>query len=337
MIGRDPLREVYPFVYSRDDARNFLHSFLGNPEYFGGYSAAIAAAGAALVLYGRHLGDRAVGAIVSAIMGVCVVLSGTRAALLVLAAVILLLLAARWASLTQLIRRRILMVGAATATIGLIGVVILSTENPLNPRGMRLAQRFASLGDPNSASVKERILFYAIAAETVVRNPILGSGPGTYQLEFYPRLLDMDERDERGVIARLMYDLRNRVAENAHSDWLQAWSEGGAIGGAAFALLGAALLGGFFCWARDPGWYCRIEATEIPKIGESGQVTSPSVQESANLGGLTSEAGVVAAGFAGAFCLYLNSAFSFPLQMSARAGLFYAMVGLYLAAATHRR
>jgi O-antigen ligase len=238
-------------------------------------------------------------------MAACVVLSGTRAALLVLLLVGLSLLICRWPTLPGLARRRILQAAAVLAVLGVLGIGVLSTENPLNPRGMRLAQRFLNLSDFNSASVKERMLFYAIAAETSGRNPWLGAGPGSYQLEFYPRLLDMDERDESGVIARLMYDLRNRVAEQAHSDWLQAWSEGGVLGGAAFALLGAALLVRFGCWIRDRN---RLVDTPL-ELGDA----------------------LVAAGWAGATCLYLNSAFSFPLQMSARASLFYGFFAVFVA------
>jgi O-antigen ligase len=305
MIGWDPLRSVYPFVYARDDARNFLHSFLGNPEYFGGYSASLSAAAAGWFLFSRSWWARLCGFAVSVVMAACVVLSGTRAALLVLLLVGLSLLICRWPTLPGLARRRILQAAAVLAVLGVLGIGVLSTENPLNPRGMRLAQRFLNLSDFNSASVKERMLFYAIAAETSGRNPWLGAGPGSYQLEFYPRLLDMDERDESGVIARLMYDLRNRVAEQAHSDWLQAWSEGGVLGGAAFALLGAALLVRFGCWIRDRN---RLVDTPL-ELGDA----------------------LVAAGWAGATCLYLNSAFSFPLQMSARASLFYGFFAVFVA------
>jgi O-antigen ligase len=313
MTGRDPLKSVYPFVYATDDARNFLHSFLGNPEYFGGYAAALAAGAAGFVVYGRSWLVRLLAGGFGFFMVLCVVFSGTRAALLVLGVVSLGLLACRWPDLTRPVRLRILQVAGVLALLGAVGVTILSTENPLNRRGMRLAQRFASLGDPNSASVKERILFYAIAAETTARNPVLGSGPGSYQLEFYPRLLDMDERDERGVIARLMYDLRNRVAENAHSDWLQSWSEGGAVGGFAFAMLGAALAVQFVYRIR------RWNGAHT-QVGE----------EAARNGQADSDA-LLAAATATALCLYLNSAFSFPLHMSARSGVFWAAVAVIMA------
>ena len=40
-FGMDFLRGVYPFLIKADEGRNFVHSFLGNPEYFGGYVAAV--------------------------------------------------------------------------------------------------------------------------------------------------------------------------------------------------------------------------------------------------------------------------------------------------------
>lgn len=304
MFGIDPLRSIYPFVYATDDARNFLHSFLGNPEYFGTYCAAMAAGGGATWLCGRGWIFRTTAAAFAALMLLCVILSGTRGALLGLLVVMALLIAVQWPFWSASLRRKVLQLSAILAVVGLVGVVILSTENPLNTRGMRLAQRFASLADPNSASVKERILFYAISAETLAQNPLWGSGPGTYALEFYPRIQDLDERDTRGVLARLLYDLRNRVAEQAHSDWLQAWSQGGIIGGATFTFLGAALV-----------------ITLLYSVRRQFTRNAPWTNQQA--------ASVAAAALATA--LYGISAFSFPLQMPARSFLFWGAIALVLA------
>ena len=108
---------------------------------------------------------------------------------------------------------------------------LFSFENPINRRNLRLANRFVQLFDVTSDSVKERILFYSVGSRMIGEMPVLGSGPGTYRLRFYPfveRLVDSDETAASELAAA---HLRGRIAEHAHNDYIELLVEMGALGG----------------------------------------------------------------------------------------------------------
>jgi O-antigen ligase len=188
-FGFDVLKPLFPFAVENADARNYIHSFQGNPEYYGSYIAPVAVLALSRVFVPGLPGvRRAIWAVVTVFLLLTLVLSGTRGALggFALGAAILVLHGI--GSLRGSARR------AAAGAVGVLAVAavglfaILSFPNPLNVRDMRLARRFAELFDVRSDSVKERILFYSVASRMIAANPLLGSGPGTFRLEFYPEV-----------------------------------------------------------------------------------------------------------------------------------------------------
>ena len=200
---------------------------------------------------------------------------------------------------------------AAAGGVGLLGAaavglfVILSFPNPLNVRDMRLARRFAELFDVTSDSVKERILFYSVASRMIAAHPAFGSGPGTFRLEFYPHVERLVESDTGVGSLRMAAHLRGRIARHAHNDYLETWCTTGTLG------FGALLL---------------VLVTAVTRF---------SFHPPRSGAGVGSEAALLrlnrSAFFAAGLALFLNAAFSFPLQIPDRAALAWLLLGLFFA------
>lgn len=302
--GFNPLREWYPFL-TGEEGRNYMHSFLGNPEYFGSYMAPVAVLCLAAALRSaiRPLYS-AMWAASGLFFLAAIALSGTRGAFLAfgLAAAVVALKQVHHLGHTG--RRRALIGTGAVAALGLTGLVLLSTPNPLNWRDLRLAQRFAQIFDLRSASVRERIVFYALSAEMIRENPVFGSGPGTFKLEYFPAVERLAARDERAGVTMMVRELQNRIADHAHNDYLEFWAETGTIGFASLLLVLSAV-GWQFFRAPSPG----------PDSVNTLQADS-----------------LRTAWFAAALCLFANAVFSFPLHLPARGALAWIAVGGFLAA-----
>ncbi len=307
-VGFDFLRELYPFAYSKGDARNYIHSFLGNPEYLGGYMAALAVLAFGCALLGWDVLWLRMGwfGVCAFFLGI-LVLSGTRGAILGALFGCALVVARTYRVQEGVVRRRIL-TGVLLLVLGVIAVVtVLSVPNPLNVRRMRLAQRFAAMFDLASDSVRERILFFTVAARIVKDHAPLGVGPGCFKLHFYPTVSRLVQEDERAGFKHFAETLQGRVAEHAHNDYLEFLSEIGIVGFAAFAAVMAVLIERF---ARRR-WFDKSLLTDRGTRLEWFQFTV----------------------FFGAIgCLLLNALFSFPLHLPVRASLFWVLVGLFLAA-----
>lgn len=306
--GFNPLRSLYPFDIG-EEGRNYMHSFLGNPEYFGSYLAPVAVLCVSLSLRRGASALAAAGwAGAALVFLLSIALSGTRGAFLAfgLAAAVIAVRQGRHLSVAG--RRRALLALAAATVAGSAAVAILSTPNPLNRRDLRLAQRFVELFDLNSASVRERIMFYALSGNMIARNPVFGSGPGTFKLEYYPAVERLVEADPRAGVTMLLQDLRNRIADHAHNDYLEVWAECGTLGFAALLLVLASLGGRFLAPGPSPA----PPQEQPPQAAELEALRTGY--------------------FATALCLFANAAFSFPLHLPARASLAWAAVGLFLVA-----
>ncbi|MGC8841639.1 MAG: O-antigen ligase family protein [Candidatus Sumerlaeaceae bacterium] len=305
-LGYDVLRDLYPFAYSKGDARNYIHSFLGNPEYFGGYMAPLSVLAFGYALSGWHSLWRRL-----AWLGLCtffllaLVLSGTRGALLGALFGFVLILLRVYRVQEPATRRRIMAGIGLLVVVTVAAVAVLSFPNPLNVRRMRLAQRFVAAFDLASDSVRERILFFATASRIVKDHPLLGVGPGCFKLHFYPTVRLLVQEDERAGFKHFAETLQGRVAEHAHNDYLEFLSELGAVGFAAFAGVVAVLIS-------------RFRARRSGMIGSEEDLSARYTWFQFTI-------------FFGAIaCLLLNALFSFPLHLPVRASLFWILVGLFV-------
>ena len=310
-FGMDFLRGVYPFLIKAEEGRNFVHSFLGNPEYFGGYVAAVSVVALAQILRGdlraaARLGWLAAGCLLL----FSLLLSGTRGAIIGFVAGFGFALWRVWPLLGGRLRRGALVALAGLLVAGTAMVVVFSFPNPLNPRDMRLAQRFAGLFDLKSPSMRERVLFYAVSAKMIERNPVLGDGPATYQLNFYPAVLRLQETDPRAGVLMMTEDLKGGVADHAHNDYLEIWADRGTLGLAAVLLFLSVLA-------------VRFVRMPLPAATE------------ADASAARRGAFLAASCFGGAACVFINAVFSFPLHMPVRGSLAWVLAACFLAAAAH--
>ena len=124
------------------------------------------------------------------------------------------------------------------------GVLVISavTVPQLKTRLAPLVERFASATDVNDRSVRERLMFYTLAAEMTMQSPLFGVGPGMYPANFHTALVNLVEEDASGVMATNQLLLKNFVAFETHNDYFQILSEQGLWGILLFLLLIAGLL-----------------------------------------------------------------------------------------------
>ena len=307
-FGMDFLRGVYPFLIKADEGRNFVHSFLGNPEYFGGYVAAVSVVALAQILRGDLRATARIAWLgAGCLLLFSLLLSGTRGAIIGFFAGMGLVLWRVWPLLGGRLRRVALLALGGLLVAGAAMVVVFSFPNPLNPRDMRLAQRFAGLFDLRSPSMRERVLFYAVSAKMIERNPVFGDGPATYQLNFYPAVLRLQESDPRAGVLMMTEDLKGGVADHAHNDYLEIWADRGTLG------LAAVLL--FLSVAA-----VRFGRLRVADLSDDGALARQRVF-------------LAAACFGGAACVFINAAFSFPLHMPVRGSLAWVLAACFLGAA----
>lgn len=307
-IGWDILKTVYPFEYETGQGgRNFIHSFYGNPEYFGGVAAptGVVLLGLALQPCAR-LRARVAFAGAAAFIMLVLLLSGSRSAVFgsVVGAAIV------FADQVRLLPGRLqraswIMVGAGLL-IGVLGLTIFSTPNPINRRDMRLAQRFTTIFETSSASTRERLLFYTSTAMAIPENFLLGYGPGTYRLEFYSNVKLLVDADEKAGTTMLLNDLDRRLAEHTHNDYLEYWFEFGTVG---FGLIILLICHGGVTYARVR-WRARVFRGGAPAAQAiSGMVLL----------------------FGASATMLVNAVTSFPLHMPARGTLAWILIGAYFA------
>lgn len=310
-FGFDPLRSLYPFAIRPEEGRNYIHSFLGNPEYFGGYMAALA-----VLAFSRSFcrNDRMITRLawigLSLFFLLCLLLSGTRGALIGFTAGAAVMLVSELPRMARVTRRRIYWLVSLFVVMCAAVMIIFSFPNRLNYRNMRLLQRFAQITDVNSASVRERIFFFSVSSELIRHNPAFGTGPATFRLSFYPGVALLNERDDRAGVRQMAAELQSGVAEHAHNDYLEFWTEIGTVGIATLLLI------------LSLAAYRFINPPAAARTKDSTVAAWSAVQDLALLR---------TAFFAAALCIFLNAAFSFPLHLPVRALLAWVLVGCFFA------
>lgn len=310
-FGADPLRRIYPFAFRSEEGRNYIHSFLGNPEYLGSYMAPVAVLALSMACRDRLSALARAGwtGLALCFLG-AMLLSGTRGALIGFVVGAGVFLCTVYPRLSTRTRRGIAAIMAVGIVGGLAVFVVFSTPNPFNRRNVRLAQRFVQLFDVRSASVSERIFFSGVAGEMIADNPVFGGGPGSFRLDFYPaveRLQLRDEEQGRAGVRFMTGQLQRRVADHAHNDYLEIWCETGTVGFGLFALLLSVGVVRFFTGLRLD-------------------------RDSATWSEVRQFAHIRAAWFCASSCVLINAAFSFPLHLPARSSLTWVMLGCFFAA-----
>lgn len=304
-LGYDPLRVWYPFVYE-EEARNYIHSFIGNPEYFGGYMASVGSVCFAMFLRPgtRRFLPRFLWLFAAFYHLFALLLSGTRGAMLgflVAAGVILL---SQLPLLTGAARRKLIIALGAMCVLGAAVFAVFSFPNRLNTRNLQLAKRFVDVMDLTTPAVRERIFFAGVTGRMIAETPLLGGGPGAFRVRFYPAVAALDNADSRAGVQAMIEDLQNRVAEHAHNDYLEIWSDTGTLGLAALLLILVTAAVRFH--------------SLVPRIR-----TAPDSMKELSV--------LRTAVFAGALCIFFNALLSFPLHLPVRASLAWVLTGCFFA------
>lgn len=308
-LGIDILHRFYPFAFSEDEGgRNFIHSFFGNPEYFGGFAAPTAILLIGLALQPRvSTIRRAIWMSGAGFILAVLALSGSRGAFLGFLAGTAILFFGQVGLLTKRMQKATWAISLLSTIALLVGAVILSTPNRLNPRDMRLLQRFGDLLHTQTDSVRERLLFYTSTAAAIPQNFIFGYGPGTYRLEFFDNVRLLVEQDEGAATTILLQSLNRRLAEHTHNDYLEIWFEQGVVGFGLLILL--------ITYASVRFLHTRWHIRKL-------------VQYDAALATPTATYVII---FGSATTLFVNALTSFPLHMPARATLAWTLIGSFFA------
>ena len=295
------LNRWFSYVYEESAlaelGRNYILSTIGNPEYLGSYLAPLLLIAFSEIPFGMKRLRSVISLILCLIFLPALLLTGARGALIGIAA------GGGMLAVYYFIRLRrtgvIKQMGWAPGIlicVAALTIFLFSFPNPINRYNQSIWARFQELTDLRSSSIKERIMFHALGSEMIAEKPIAGWGEGMFRIQFYPMLAQLEARDERAGVARFMEELKNRVADHAHNDYLQIWAEDGTIGFLTFTLAVALVIGGAFTTL-----FSKRETDEKSRFL------------------LTFSAGFL--------CLLVNAAFSFPLHTPTRAVLFWCLFG----------
>jgi|GEM_PF-534893 len=295
-FGFDFLKRWFPYDLKEELARNYMLSTLGNPEYLGSYLAPIALLILPGVFGGNNNKIRVIYFLLSLILLASLLLTGARGPLIALFAGAIPVLIFIYKKTAPRMQRRFTAIFIFLCIFVFVFMLVFSFPNPINRHNQAILQRFLNLGNVRSTSMKERILFHTIGAELIAERPVFGVGEGMFRVKFYPTLERLAQKDQGSGVYRFIVELKNRVADNTHNDFLQIWIENGTLGFLVFTL-----------------------AMSFAMAGAFSQVFKPN---------LDPERGRLLLGFcAASLCLLVNATFSFPLHMPVRAALFWCVFG----------
>jgi O-antigen ligase len=300
----DFLYKWIPYKKSGELARNYILSTIGNPEYLGSYLAPLILLLSTDIFGQCSLWKKILSLILFLIFIPALLLTGARGAVIGLASGIIFLFSIYFKNAER--RKKIQIIGISTVLIIIFSIIIIifSIPNPLNRHNQEILKRFKNLANLQSHSIKERILFHSIGVDMIANNPVFGVGEGMFRVNFYPAIKHLSSRDEHAGITRFAHNLKNRVADNSHNDYLQVWVEYGIFGFLAFTL-GLSLI-----FAEQLYLFFLMKGNDKNKM--------------------------LIAGFSAAtLCLCINAATSFPMHTPTRSVLFWVMLGLIHTAALH--
>lgn len=213
-----------PFALKTWGNREATGAFVGNVGYLALFLSLAAVLSLAIALGARSLPLRAAAGASALLSLAGVLVNQNLTAVLAFAAGALVLLGRHYG------RRSVLPIAAA----GLLLAAGIATYPPLRARaGQAVAAARAGEWD---RLLTYRVGAWAAAVEMIRERPALGFGPGTFGSEFVPHRLKAEIRHRK----RFVNPLVTSSYSEAHSDYLQAFAEWGAIAGA--AAVGAAVL-----------------------------------------------------------------------------------------------
>ncbi len=295
-MGLDFLRRWFPYDLKDNQARNYMLSTIGNPEYLGSYLAPLVLLAIPFLWTKGGMKRRVLASLAILVFLSALILTGSRGAMISLGGGCVLVFAFFFRRASNPVRRRVLFSLCLFLLFILAFMIVFSFPNPLNRHNHAVLLRFKQLFNIRSDSIKERILFYSIGAEMISSRPLFGIGQGMFRVKFFPALRDLSEKDPRAGVLRFIAELKNRVSDNAHNDFLQIWIENGTLGFMVFTLALAFLLGEMISL---------LLGEKIPE-----------------------ERRLLVLSFAGALvCLLVNASFSFPMHTADRAVLLWCLLG----------
>lgn len=109
----------------------------------------------------------------------------------------------------------------------LIITIIYSTDNPLNKSAITVPQRALSTFDEKDPSINSRLLFWGTTIDMIKNKPILGSGIGTFKINYLDYQADFLQKNPNYI------KFSGKAAE-AHNEYLQILAELGIPGIAVF-------------------------------------------------------------------------------------------------------
>ena len=163
--------------------------------------------------------SRVLAGITSLLSILCLILSQTRGAWLAFLAVLTIFI---------LINKNYRTIALKLFSVILIGFMLISIKLP------SLADRFVSISDMNSATIKERFLMWESATNIFKDYPIHGIGQGMFT-EMYNTKYILPEAKERPSET-------NKGHDHPHNNFMKFLCEGGILGAFSFVLLH-----GYFC------------------------------------------------------------------------------------------
>jgi len=171
----------------------------------------------------------------------------------------------------------------------LIITVIYSTDNPLNKSDITVPQRALSTFDKQDPSINTRLLMWKTTFEMIKDRPILGSGVGTFKMNYLDYQADFIKNNP-------YYIKYSGKAGEAHNEYLQIWAELGIIG------LGILLLI-IFTFYKLVWEFFKEEKNSKKKLMCLGL-------------------------FLGINCFLIHSLFTFPLHVPTLGSTFFVIFGL---------
>jgi len=171
----------------------------------------------------------------------------------------------------------------------LIITAIYSTDNPLNKSAITVPQRALSTFDKQDPSINTRILIWKNTLQMIQDNSILGSGIGTFKMNY----LDYQAEFLKNDTSYIKYSGK---AREAHNEYLQIWAELGIIGLGIFLLI-------IFVFYNSVWKFLKKEKDIKNKLVSWGLAL-----------GIT--------------CYLFHSLFTFPLHVPALGSTFFIILGL---------
>lgn len=173
----------------------------------------------------------------------------------------------------------------------LIITVIYSTDNPLNKSTITVPERALSILDEEDTSINTRLLILNATFEMIKDQPILGSGIGTFKMNYLFYQAEFLKNNPYFV-------KYSGNAKEAHNDYLQIAAE---LGIAGFGIFVSIILFFYSLFIN----YLKNESNDKNKI-------------------------IVFSLFMGITCFLIHSLFTFPLHVPALGSAFFIILGLTL-------